>query len=470
MRYPGSDPNEHRPDLPLRRRVLRGAAGTFSLNVVSSGLNLAIAILLARGLGLSGYGVVTFVIATLMILAIPSVFGLDRLLTREIAVQDRRGRPDLAQDLLAGTRALTLLVSVTVGLIAGAVTWFAAGGKPSATTLTMSIGLIALPLATWNRVQQGATLGLRRIVAAQSPEMVVRPLAFILLVLGLLAVVGPPLAPELVMTLHVVSFGVAVGMGAVFLRRAMPRADRDSRTHWTTRPSLARAVPFAAIGGASVVNNQAGIILLGLLATTEQSGLYGAAARLALLVPFPLTAMNAVLSPIIARLWDAGRIEDLQKLVTFSARITLVLSLPAALAFILFGPWFLAVAFPPEFVAAAPALAILSVGQLVNASMGSVGTLLMMTGHEGTAAGGVIAGALVVLVLGVILVPTVGVNGAAIAGAASLTAWNAWLAVATRRRLGIDSTALGLHPARDGLSSVSGPRRSGSESAGWTDE
>ena len=433
----------------LTRRLARGAAGTFLLNVTSSVLNLLIAVVLSRVLSLSDYGLVVFVIAVVMLLAVPAGLGLDRLLTRRVAVHDRRGELADARAVVSGSRTLTLAAAGLLGAGAALITLIASDGMASPVAIAVWIGLAALPLATWNRIQQGATLGMRRIVAAQTPEMVVRPLAFISLVGLAVAIVGMPLSPQLVLALFVLSFACAVAIGAILLIRGM-RIPGDAPAARRTIPSLRSAAPFAMLGGAAVINNQAGIILLGILATTELSGLYGAAARLALLIPFALTAVNAVLSPTAARLWDAGRIEELRRLVTLSARVTLICSLPPVLAFILFGSWFLDLAFPPAFTAAAPALAILSLGQLANAAMGPAGALLTMAHRERQAAVGVTIGALVTVIASVLLIPSMGVEGAAWAGALSLATWNVWLAIMTRRELGIDSTALGLHPRSRG--------------------
>ena len=437
-------------DARLTRRLARGAAGTFALNVASSVLNLLIAVVLTRVLSLPDYGLVVFVIAVVMLLSVPAGLGLDRLLTRRVAVHDRRGELADARAVVSGSRTLALAAAGLIGAGAAIVTLIASAGVASPVAIAMWVGLAALPLATWNRVQQGATLGMRRIVAAQAPEMLVRPLAFISFVGLAVLIVGIPLSPQLVLGLFVLSFGCAVAIGTLFLVRGM-RAPGGSAGAKRTFPSIRSAASFAILSGAAVINNQAGIILLGILATTELSGLYGAAARLALLIPFALTAINAVLSPTAARLWDAGRLEELRRLVTLSARVTLVCSLPPTLAFILFGGWFLDLAYPPAFRAAAPALAILSLGQLANAAMGSAGALLTMAHRERQAAFGVSIGAGVTVVASVLLIPVMGVEGAAWAGALSLATWNVWLAVMTRRELGIDSTALGLHPrSRDG--------------------
>jgi O-antigen/teichoic acid export membrane protein len=438
------------PDGRLTRRLARGAAGTFALNIANSVLNLLIAVVLTRVLSLSDYGLVIFVIAVVMLLSVPAGLGLDRLLTQRVAVHDRRGELADARAVVSGSRMLALAAAGLLAAGAALVTLIASDGVASPVAIAMWVGLAALPLATWNRVQQGATLGMRRIVAAQAPEMLVRPLAFVSLVGLAVLVAGPPLSPQLVLGLFVLSFACAVAIGTVFLVRGM-RVPGNAPANRRSYPSIRSAASFAIISGAAVINNQAGIILLGILATTELSGLYGAAARLALLIPFALTAINAVLSPTAARLWDAGRLEELRRLVTLSARVTLICSVPPALAFILFGGWFLDLAFPPAFTAAAPALAILSLGQLANAAMGSAGTLLTMAHRERQAAVGVTIGAAVTVLASVLLIPVLGVEGAAWAGALSLVTWNVWLAVMTRRELGIDSTALGLHPrSRDG--------------------
>ena len=100
--------------------------------------------------------------------------------------------------------------------------------------------------------------------------------------------------------------------------------------------------------------------------------------------------------------------------------------------------------FGPEFLPAAPALAVLAIGQLVNAGSGSVGSLLTMTGHERDAAVGFGLSAVMNVALNVLLIPLWGPLGAAVATASSLIAWNVILSFAVYRRLRIDATALGL--------------------------
>jgi O-antigen/teichoic acid export membrane protein len=104
--------------------------------------------------------------------------------------------------------------------------------------------------------------------------------------------------------------------------------------------------------------------------------------------------------------------------------------------------WFLLL-FGRDFTGGQTPLTILCIGQLVNAAMGSVGYLLIMTGHGRDAAVGIAAGAGVNLLLSALLIPHWGVNGAAAASAIGLIVWNVVLAVFVWKRIGILTTALG---------------------------
>jgi O-antigen/teichoic acid export membrane protein len=143
---------------------------------------------------------------------------------------------------------------------------------------------------------------------------------------------------------------------------------------------------------------------------------------------------------MIARLYAAGEIERLQRVVTTAARAVLLVSLPIAAPLILFGDWLLSF-FGPNFTTGRTALAILTAGQLFNVAIGSVGQLLVMTGHEGDAARGIGIGALLNIVLCAALIPRWGMEGAATATATSTIAWNLLMAVWVYKRLRIRSCA-----------------------------
>ena len=71
--------------------LARAALGSFGLSVANTALNLLLTILLARTMNLSDYGTYAFVVATVTLLGVPAILGVDRLMTRDIAVYISQG-------------------------------------------------------------------------------------------------------------------------------------------------------------------------------------------------------------------------------------------------------------------------------------------------------------------------------------------------------------------------------------------
>jgi len=110
--------------------------------------------------------------------------------------------------------------------------------------------------------------------------------------------------------------------------------------------------------------------------------------------------------------------------------------------FLFWGEQVITLVFGHEFVGAALPLAIISVGQLMNAGFGSVGLVLGMTGYEREITKGVAVATLTNVVLNMLLIPKYGINGAAFATAVTLFAWNVLLWIAVARYVGVDTLAI----------------------------
>jgi O-antigen/teichoic acid export membrane protein len=85
---------------------------------------------------------------------------------------------------------------------------------------------------------------------------------------------------------------------------------------------------------------------------------------------------------------------------------------------IAFGNYALAL-FGTEFAAAHPALAVIAAGEIISCAAGSVGYFLVMTGHQHQARNIEAAMAALLVVSGLILIPNLGIMGAALATAGS---------------------------------------------------
>jgi len=151
-------------------------------------------------------------------------------------------------------------------------------------------------------------------------------------------------------------------------------------------------------------------------------------------------AANMPLAPVIARMHARKDRRQLQHATERVAKVTLLVSAPIAAGLAIFPRIYLGL-FGASFHTGTTALTILALAQLVNAAAGPAGNVLIMTGHERVAVRGIGAGLIVNLVLGVVLVPGLGVTGGAIASASSLVVWNTVLLTLARRRVKVNVTA-----------------------------
>jgi O-antigen/teichoic acid export membrane protein len=121
-----------------------------------------------------------------------------------------------------------------------------------------------------------------------------------------------------------------------------------------------------------------------------------------------------------------------------------MLALPAFAALALMGEPILAFLFGAEYGGSYLPLIVLALGQLLAALAGPVGLLLAMAGFEKDTARVMGLAAFVNVVLNLALIPRFGPAGAAAASVVTLAVSNIILWRQVHRRLGIESTALGL--------------------------
>lgn len=425
-----------------RSQLARDTAWSFILRIAGKGFGFAVAVLLARMLGASGYGIYAYALALVTLLALPAEVGFPTLLVRETARGMATDNPQLVRGVWSWAARATGALSLVLVIGAVAVLLIVNDGSLDEQAVTMILAFLLVPFVALGNLRGAALRGLNQIVAGQIPENVIRP-ALSLLFVGALGVLSAPLTAPKAMAAQVAAAALAFVAGGWLLFRHTPPAVRESRPDTNSRAWLASSVPLALIAGLATVNSHADILMLGIFEASEDVGIYRVAFQVAALGAFGLNVINSVIAPRFARLYAQQRMGALQRLVTTSARGVLAFSVTIALVFAFTGEQLLGIVFGEVFEASYLPLLILLVGQLVSSTAGSVGHLLNMTGHEKDTlrATGLAVGFNVMLNL--LLIPLWGVEGAAIATAVSLSVRNVWQWWFVRKRLGINSLAFG---------------------------
>ena len=418
-----------------RGSLVRGSFGSFALLVSRNVLQFGVSVLLARILEPSGYGKYAFAMSLVSIIGLGVLFGLPGLITREVAAGEAREDCAAVSGLLRRAYQLVLLallIALSVG-IAAVWVW------PGITTgfrRTFSFALLFMAFNVFSQLRAAELQGLRRVLIGQVGLLGVQPGAILLGVAG--AVFGfrwaftPDRPFAIAAGAALVALIFHIGWVPPFLPAALARA----RHRYHTRPGWRSACRFAAMTGLALITAQTDIVMLGFMTKSSEVGLYRVAATGAILVAMVLTAINPVIGPTLARLYALQDHARLKQTARIGALVTALCAAPLVLVYIFACKSIFGLAFVHAYVAAWLPLVILSVGQFINASVGSVGLLLNMTGHERDTVWVLGGTALLNIVLNAVLIPYFGMTGAAVSTAISMATWNLMMTLRVKRRLG----------------------------------
>ncbi len=420
--------------------IIKDAALGILVKVIGTLLTLLMSIILARSLGVEMYGVYSFAFAIVSIVGIPSMFGIPNLAVREIAKNKVLNDWATLKGFFVWSSSLIVIFSLCAISISIILLNIIGSGSLNKTEFdTILMGLVLVPFFAFVHFEGAAIRGLGFVIVGQLPETIIRP-AILIISLCLFILFDESITSTSAMFLHIIaSFAALVfGMGAILFYSPKQLFDVKS-CKYNTRSWLSSATPLAFIASTQLINQQADIFLLGIFRTSSEVGIYKVATATGALVVFGLQAINMIVAPRFSELYIKNEIEKLQLLVSFGSKITMIIAFPIVIVFCLYGGYILKTIFGEGYEYGVKALVILSVGQLVSASMGPVALLLNMTGHEKLALKGMLLSVVINLVMNLVLIPWYGLEGAAISTACSLILWNLLLRTYALKELKIET-------------------------------
>ena len=412
------------PETEEGTELARGAGIAFLLQVAGAGLAYLLQLLFARWMGPSDFGAYTFTIGWATILAVVTGLGLSTAVLRFVPAYASAADWTRLRGLLRMSLLGTCIAGAGISILGTAlVVWLHSRGIT--TNWNGLLGIWMVPLFAIMTLQQEAARAFRRIGLAYSPSLVLRPLFAILGALAYLSL-GRHLESTAALSITLLAMLLAVAVQAIGFWRQLDAPISTAEPEFETRLWLRTALPLLLIASFVVVLIQTDVVMVGAIMGSRAAGLYGAAAKTASLVGLVLIAVNAIAAPMFSSLFAEGRHDDLQRLVSVIARwifwpsllISLLLAILAKPVLSMFGS---------EFAVASRPLVILLVGQIVSAAAGSVGWLMLLTGHQDRAAWVYGWVALIHVALLAIAIPLLGTDGAALATTISYTLWNIWL-------------------------------------------
>lgn len=423
-------------------RLKSGIGGDAMVAMAIRGVGLALGfashILLSRLLGPEDYGRYAIVLGWALIFVIPTRLGLDTSALK-FAAHYHHGNDDVRLSAFQRYSILTMAVGAAfwggVGVL-GALVSAWRSHSPVQWAEAAAFGAMLFPLAAIGYFS-AFLRATGRIAASQVYEQVLRP---VLLIAGILSIFWQTGVLGLNGALLVTVSSLWLILLLVLVQSHEQRSTSggagtlDDRRTW-----LRTGGTLLAISATQELMNQVDVILLGWAGLPQQAALFSAASRLASLVVFGLVAVGMIAASPIAVAHGQGDRAAMAGIARQAARIASLFAVAIAIIINAMGGFLLGL-FGHEFVAAVPALAILTIGGVVNAATGVVAYLLSMTGNEKSFLVVVAVSLCVNVLLNLLLVPSMGAVGAAIAATAGLSTLNILTALVAKVRTGINGT------------------------------
>lgn len=395
---------------------------------VGAVLGFGLTVLASRWLQPKETGEFFELIALFTILSYALQLGADTGLTRWIS----RAR---AIGGLAEVRRVVLIAIlpvVVIGVAAAVAVWFAApalasiflhGMDPGQAAADFRLIAIFVPLGALSACLIAGARGFGRMWPYLGIEGMGKPVLRIGLIVVALTV-GWNLRGAVVGWTIPVVIGAAASwfVLARIIRREVPAASRMFSS--PGRGRLAAdfwrfAAPRGFAGVFQVIVLWLDILLVGALLTSYDAGIYAAVSRLAMIGTFALEGTRLAIAPQLSGLLARRQHSRAADLYQSATRLLMLASWPMYLLFAIF-PMVVLGVFGTRYTAGAVSLVIISLAMLVNTGTGNVTVVLLMGGKSSWNVVNTLAALIINVGLNLVLLPRIGIAGAAIAWAASI--------------------------------------------------
>ncbi len=426
----------------LGRLIARGASSALIINVTAAAALFGSYLVASNILSPRSFGDYVYVINWLNVLTLFTTLGLDTAALKFVPRYTANRELALLKGFVGQSRLLVFSASVATALVLGIGVILVSSHMRHELTTAFAIGCLLLLVLSLLRLVAVQVQATKHIVMAHAPIFVGRPILTAAGIIIVFLVVGRVSGPTaMVANLIATSISLVLTLVAAYL--TMPTTLRSIKPKIDQRQWLRVAPSFVMYTGFVYLMQRVDILMLGAMNGTENAGLYSVAAQVATLVVFGLHAVVAITTPIISELSNKDDKRKLQEILKLASGGAFIVATIAVIVLIGAGSWILRL-FGPSFSAAYSALTILCGGMLVFATMGLSSAVMNMTNHHKPAAlsAGVALG--VNIALNAILIPRYGIDGAAIATAASMILLSLTLMIYVYRKLKLNPTILPL--------------------------
>jgi O-antigen/teichoic acid export membrane protein len=392
---------------------------------------------MARWMGSFEYGIFVLVWVTMLIVGSISCLGFSTSVIRFIPEFRERGMLDELRGIVRVSRHVVLAASTLTALAGAAGVWLFADRIEDYYVVPFLLGLLCLPMVALTDLLQGVSRAHSWALSALLPTYISRPV-LILVFMGAALLAGCPADATTaiiaaIAATYVTALGQLLSLGS---RVSATIPAGDSRI--LLRQWFFISLPIFLVDSFFYLLTNADVLMVGFYRDPQEVAVYFATVKTLALVHFVYFAVKAGSAQRYAQFAHGDR----HRLAAFARETvswTFWPSLAMAVVVLALGRPMLGL-FGEGFQSGYPLLFLLVVGVVARASVGPCESLLTMSGHQNSCALVFAATLALNIVLNVLLLPTFGLWGAAMATAFAMIFEAAGLSFTVWRKLGIVMT------------------------------
>lgn len=370
-------------------------------------------IVVARNLGPEQFGYFSLGLTVFTIAAVLASFsghvGVAKFLSPLLQAKRYGEAKGVVNVALAVALVSSLFLTVTLFLLSDQIACVFFREPALSRVLQAFVGL--LPLYAFQQFGQGCFRGMQSMLDVtlqrDFTDRMCRFLFFMLLLLWGWGMKG---------VLVSYYFGLSVSMiFAIYrLQRFFKPLFKAEDTVSQVQPYLRYAWPVTVADGLNIFRSTGEVLLLGVLASATDVGVYNASKVFLLFFQLPLLIFAPMFLPVLSKIFAQKNISEARKIYRAEARWFIIYGLSLVAAFFLFPGDIIELPFGKEFTGITSIVQILVIGAFVNLLTAHCGELLLSAGKSREVAVIKMASFLFAVVLGLLLMPRYGAVGAAV--------------------------------------------------------
>jgi len=396
------------------KTVAKGAGISFTGIILGNFLGIFSQALLGRFLGVRDYGRFNLALSVVHLAIVFSIIGLSEGSARYIPFFMERGELDKVKSTIRFSLRFVMLTSVVLGIVfyflsgtISKVIFHEENVRPLLQIFMITLPLSALPTVLISIFRAFKAVRYKMFIFDTGMK-IIRIAIFVPFIF-----LGKSLLGAIIAYLGAQIFPI---LQSLFLirNRLFPQYSKTPTTP-VGKSLLSFSWPLGLTGLSLVVETRADIILLGYYLTTEDIGIYSPALFIIKMLTVVGLSFQFIFLPVVSEFCAKGNRDELEILYRTVSKWIFVIIVPVVSFIILFPKEIITLIYGPAYSRGWLALVFLAIGYALGLTLSLSGNILVGAGHPKLNLASELAAVFISLAMNVLLIPALGIAGAALA-------------------------------------------------------